>query len=173
MKPVPPCPVNGKWDEVAQATSLLLRVYTGGFFEPIRCHKSMKRFLALCSLLTLLPLALGAASKTTVVLHPGDVLYARFENTGKKIRLAGVNKEADAQAQAVFSLLRSEDGTALTLKIENRFDRDLVYKAELRSLTIQRETQARVAPVVAGKLGFETFPSLVEEVVLYDFRLQK
>ncbi len=131
----------------------------------------MKRFFACLAMLTLLSAA-RAEKLNTVLLHQGEKVYVHFE-TGKKIKLQSVSKQADDKAQVVISLTPDADGKMVTLTVENKFSLDLVYRAEIRSNTLHREMPLRVAPVVAGKLGIEQMPKLVDEVSLFDFRLQK
>lgn len=131
----------------------------------------MKRFLLLLSALFLVATA-QAADKNQVTLQPGDVLYVRFENAGKKIRVANVGKEKDPSAQAIFTLTR-DPKEGLQLKVENGFPKDLIYKVELRSLTLKREMRAPSAPVVANKIAFEKYPPTVEQIALYDFKLAR
>ena len=131
----------------------------------------MKRFFLLLSALVL-TVAAHAADKNTVVLRPGDIAYVRFENAGKKIRVANVSKEKDDAAQVIFNL-SADPKDGLKMKVENNFPRDLLYKVELRSLRLKREMRAPSTPVVANKIAIETYPPMVEEIALYDFRLEK
>lgn len=134
----------------------------------------MRRFFSLLFILTLLqPLAHGASKLSNVLLHPGETIYARFELAGRKIKLVSVSKDPDDSAQVVATLQLKPDGSALLMRIENKFPKDLNYKAEARATKIDRQMRFGVAPVVAGKVGLETLPTVVDEVALYDFKLQK
>lgn len=134
----------------------------------------MQRVLPSLLLLTMFALPARAATKAnTIVMHPGDVVYARFETNGKKIKLADASKEKDDRAQVIFSLTREAESLEVKLKVENKFPKDLVYTAVLRSRRLDRESRGEVSPVVGGKLAFETFPPLVDEVTLSDFKLEQ
>ncbi|MND01859.1 hypothetical protein D3C83_210240 [compost metagenome] len=73
----------------------------------------------------------------------------------------------------IFSLLPDEKKPVLTLKVESQLPRDLVYKAEMRSLTRKQRFPGQTSPVVAGKMAFETFPKEMEELAVFDFKLEK
>ena len=134
----------------------------------------MKRLLrALLLFVCLSPLSQAADKVTTLLIHPDETIYARFEVKPKKITLISTSKEPDAQAQVIFTLTRDVAKGALNLKVENKFPRDLLYRAEIRAKTRNLRTPFRTTPVVAGKLAFETMPGAVEELAAFDFKLQK
>jgi hypothetical protein len=136
----------------------------------------MKRFLtALLLLACLSPLARAAAALDTLIIHPEETIYARFEVTAKKIKLVALSKEPDAGAQVVFHFHKDPDPKKKTnlLKVENRFSSDLVYTAEMRSLTLKQQFRAPVTPVVANKVSYDSFPTQVEEIAAFDFKLEK
>jgi hypothetical protein len=135
----------------------------------------MKRIvlLAVFLALSLAAPARAADKANSVLVHPGETVYARFEVKGKKIKLTGFSKEKDEAAQVIFSIQPDAKKTGLVLKVENRFPQDLTYKMEMRSLTLKQHFVMPNSPVVAGKVSFENFPKLVEEVVAFDFRLEK
>jgi hypothetical protein len=109
----------------------------------------------------------------TVLIHPGEVVYVRFEVKGKKIKLASSTKVKDEGAQVIFTLLPDEKKGGYGLKVENKFSQDLRYRAEMRSLTRKMKFTVTMTPVVGGKLALESFPKEVEEVAAYEFRLEK
>lgn len=113
------------------------------------------------------------AAKNTVLLHPGDTLYARFDIDGKKIRLANVGADKDEGAQVVFIFDKEATGYMRRLKVENRFPHDLVYKVEMRSLSQGHQQRVPSTPVVGGKVAFEDYPAGVEELALYDFKIER
>jgi hypothetical protein len=134
----------------------------------------MKRFLyAVLLLLCLSPISQAADKIGTLVIRPGETLYAHFDVSRKKIKLVSVSKETDPQAQAIFTLTRDPKTTALNLKVDNKFSNDLSYRAEIRSKTRNLHTPFRTIPVVAGKVAFETLPPAVEEFAAFDFKLEK
>jgi hypothetical protein len=133
----------------------------------------MKRLLLLLLLASLGTLDLGASEKpNTVLIHPGEVIYARFEQKGKKLKLVSAAKEKDEQAQVVLTLAPVKKNTGTTLKVENKFAKELLYKAEMRSLTLKMHQPATVFPVVAGKMALEPLPPAIEEMALYGFELE-
>jgi hypothetical protein len=113
------------------------------------------------------------AAKNTVLVHPGETIYARFEVDGKKIRLANAGTEKDEGAQVVFIFDKEPTGYMRRLKVENRFERDFVYKVEMRSLTQGHQQRVPSTPVVGGKVAFEEYPVGVEELALYDFKIER
>jgi hypothetical protein len=132
----------------------------------------MKRFVLF--LFTLLLTAASAfAAKNTVLVHPGETVYARFDIDGKKIRLANAGTDKDENAQVVFIFDKEPTGYMRRLKIENRFDRDFVYKVEMRSLSQGHQQRVPSTPVVASKVAFEDYPAGVEELALYDFKIER
>ena len=134
----------------------------------------MPRILIPLFLLATLALPARAAPKAnTIVMHPGDVTYARFEASGKKIKLTAASKEKDERAQVIFTLSRDAETLEVKLKVENRFPQDFLYAVQLRSLRLDRESRGEVSPVVGGKLAFETYPPLVDEVTLSGFKLER
>jgi hypothetical protein len=134
----------------------------------------MKRLLlALLFLATLSPFANAADKLKELLVEPGQTIYARFEIDGKKLKLVSASKEADSQAQVIFSLQYDSEKKIQKLRIENKLAKDLMYKVEIRSKTLGLRSPAAVAPVVAGKLSYETFPGPVEEVSAFDFKFPR
>lgn len=123
-------------------------------------------------LLLCLP-ARAADKASTLLIHPGEVVYARFEMNGKKIKPVSFSKEKDEGAQVTFSLQKDPKKPLYILKVENKFSRDLTYKVEMRSLTLKKRFVAPTSPVVAGKVAFESFPLQVEEIAATGFQLEK
>jgi len=129
----------------------------------------MKRFLfSLFSLFALTTLAF--AEKNTVLIHPGETIYARFEVKGKKIRLLQSGKEKDDAAQVVFTFDKDAVKGLRNLKVENKFPNDLLYKAEMRSLSLKHERRITPTPVVGGKIAIDPYPTIVEELAFFDFK---
>lgn len=134
----------------------------------------MKRFLFALFFAASLTLPAQAKEKpNTVIIHPGEVVYARFEASGKKIKLAGFSKEKDESAQVVLSLLPDEKKPVNILKVENKFPRDLHYSLEMRSLVRKQHFRRETIPVVAGKLALEFMPKEADELAVSDFKLEK
>ena len=134
----------------------------------------MKRLLfSLLATVALGPLVLVAAEKVnTVLIHPGETIYAKFIQKGKKLTLVSTSKEKDESAQVIFTMPKTAANAASSLQVENKFAKDLVYKLEIRSLSLKRNAPVPVVPVVAGKLARELLPPFIEEVAAYAFKLE-
>lgn len=136
----------------------------------------MKRLLLAVFFLSFLILPASAGDKAnTVLIHPSETIYARFETKGKKLKLISYSKVKDDAAQVIFSIgpdAKKPDKLVI-LKVENKLPGDLLYKVEIRSLSKKMQLILPVAPVVAGKLAFEDFPKQLEEVAAYDFQMEK
>ncbi len=135
----------------------------------------MKRLLLAFVFLASLFLPASAADKAnTVLIHPGETIYARFEPKGKKIRLVTYAKEKDEGAQLILTLgPDAKKPEFYSLKVENKFPQDLTYKLEMRSLSLKKKMNVPVTPVVTGKVAFELFPPQAEELALTEFQLEK
>ena len=137
----------------------------------------MKNLLCLLPYLLFWSLASGAAEKpNTILIHPGETIYARFTQLGGKIKLVQTSKTLDAEAQVILTLDPTDPAKKkplLNLKVENKFSQDLIYKAQLRSLTENRKIMAPVYPVVAGKLALVAFPPRTEEIALFGYELER
>lgn len=127
-------------------------------------------FSALLALI--LPVQAGERANT-VLIHPGETVYARFEVKGKKLKLVSTTKARTEDAKVIFALLSDEKKGGYSLKVENKYNRDLRYKVEMRSLTRKLKFSSTMTPVVAGKLAFESFPKEVEELAAFDFSLEE
>jgi hypothetical protein len=138
----------------------------------------MPRLFFLCLLGHLFcAVSLSAGEKAnTVLLHPGEVMYARFTRSGLKLKLVSASKDKDEQAQVILTLPRPDPQkkfTPIEMKVENKFDMDLNYKAQARSLSLDAKMMANVYPVVAGKMSLVSLPPKVEEVAVFAFELEK
>lgn len=134
----------------------------------------MKRLLFALFVAASLTLPAQAKEKpNTVIIHPGEVVYARFEANGKKIKLVSYSKAKDEAAQVIFSLLPDEKKPVNNLKVENKFPRDLTYRVEMRSLVRKQRFPRETTPVVAGKLAFEIIPKEADELAVFEFKLEK
>jgi hypothetical protein len=134
----------------------------------------MKRFFTtLLLFLCVAPFVSAASAINTLTVHPGETVYARFEVSARKIRLIQVSKTPDAEAQVIFSLAKDATLPVLNFKVENKFPYELVYRAEMRSLSTKQHYPVQVTPVVRGKNAYEKFPIQVEEIAAFDFKLEK
>jgi len=131
----------------------------------------MKRFLLSLFVLSALT-SFAFAEKNTALVHPGEVVYVRFDVKGTKLKFAHAGTVKDDAAQVVFSFDKEPKGGMRSLKVENKFPHDLVYKAEMRSLSQHHERRVEATPVVGGKVAFDPYPAIVEELAFFDFKLQ-
>ena len=130
----------------------------------------MKRLLL--ALLSFVPLLAQAGEKpNTILLHPGEVIYARFAEHGKKLKLLGTTKEKDETAQLILQLENNPKDNGMTLTLHNRFGKDLLYAVEMRLLKSHLHQPATVYPVVSGKMSFDPIPYGTEELAVTDFEL--
>ena len=132
----------------------------------------MKRLFYLILCLASLSSVLHASEKAnTVLIHPGDMLYARFAEHGKKLKLLNVSKEKDDQAQLVITFEKNAKDVGMTLKLHNHFTKDLRYQVEMRSLTRHLTRPATVYPVVTDKMSIDPIFPQTEELAIFGFEL--
>jgi len=108
----------------------------------------------------------------TVLIHPGETLYVTFQRTGDSLSLAHVGKDPDKAAQLIFTMAPFKEIHGTSLKVENKFDKNLYYKAEIRLLSKNKRANTSVVPVIAGKMSFESWPYVIEELALTGFELK-
>jgi len=108
----------------------------------------------------------------TVPIHPGETLYVTFQRTGDSLTLAHVTKDADKAAQLVFKMGPLKEIHGTMLQVQNKFDKNLHYKAEIRLLSKNKRANTSVVPVIAGKASFESWPYVIEELALSGFELR-
>ncbi len=133
----------------------------------------MRRFLFLLFLGSLVLSAPVVGKANTVVVRLGETIYARFESSGKKLKLVSASKEKDEQAQVIFTLWREAESLDIKLKVENKFPKDLIYEAVASAKRLDRKSRVEVSPVVAGKMSFETLNALVDELTCSGFKLER
>lgn len=137
----------------------------------------MKRFPLLLLLALFAPLILRAGEKAnTILIHPGEAIYARFAQSGVKLKLIKASKEKDDQAQVIISIRPLDPTKKFTfyeMKVENKFLLDLDYEAQIRNLTEDHRAPLEVMPVVAEKLSLTSLPPRIEEVALFGWKLEK
>ena len=108
----------------------------------------------------------------TVLIHPGETRYVTFQRTGDSLTLAHVGKDADKAAQLIFTMAPFQEIHGTSLKVENKFDKNFYYKAEMHLLSRNKRANTSVVPVIAGKLSFESWPYMIEELALSGFELK-
>ena len=59
----------------------------------------------------------------------------------------------------IFSFSKEVKEYAHTLKVENKFSNDFVYKVEMRSLSLNHQMRVPTTPIVANKVGSDNYPS--------------
>src|SRR5215472_6120591 len=107
-----------------------------------------------------------------VLIHPGETVYVTFQRTGDSLTLAHVAKDADKAAQLVFKMGPLKEIHGTMLQVQNRFDKNLYYKAEMRLVSKNKKANTSVVPVIAGKVSFESWPYVIEELALSGFELR-
>jgi len=135
--------------------------------SPTMKHASM---LGLFLALVLATTAAGAEKPDTVLIHPGEVAYAEFEQAGNSLKLVGTSKEKNEKAQLIMTM-HPFDGRMLILGVQSRFLQTMSYKAEMRIPNKNRRLETSVIPIPAGLVGFESWPHPIEELALYGFEL--
>jgi hypothetical protein len=108
----------------------------------------------------------------TVLIHPGETLYVTFQRTGDSLTLAHVGKDADKAAQLILKMAPLKEIHGTMLQVENKFDKNLHYKAEMHLLSKNKRANTSVVPVIAGKLSFESWPYVIEELALSGFEIR-
>ena len=108
----------------------------------------------------------------TVLIHPGETLYVTFQRAGDSLTLPRVGKVADKAAQLVLKMAPLKEIYGTMLQVENRFDKNMHYKAEMHLLSKNKRANTSVVPVIAGKQSFESWPYVIEELALSGFELR-
>jgi hypothetical protein len=137
----------------------------------------MKRLLLLLLLAPLCPLAgLAGEAANTILIHPNEVIYVRYQQNGIKLKLVSSGQAKDEQAQIILTMAPTVPAGKVpsqTLKVENRFPLDFHYKAQMRSLTLKLRMMCQTYPVVAGKISLVEMIPGMEEVAIYGGVLEK
>jgi hypothetical protein len=114
--------------------------------EPLNyVSESLKAALYMCAkcvaiiTLALAPFSLAAqenaARPATVLIHPGQTLYITFQRTGDTLALEHVGADKDKAAQLVIKMAPLKEIHGTTLNVQNKFDKNLYYKAEIHLLS--------------------------------------
>lgn len=114
----------------------------------------------------------NVANADTVLIHPGETLYVTFQRSGDSLTIAHVGKDRDNEAQLVLTMAPLKEIRGTSLKVENKFDKNLYYKAEIHLLLQNKKTSTSVVPVRAGKMSFESWPYVIEELALSGFEIK-
>jgi hypothetical protein len=107
-----------------------------------------------------------------VVIHPGETLYVTFQRTGDSLTLTLASKDADKGAQLILKMGALKEIHGTMLQVENKFDKNLYYKAEMHLTSKKKRAYTSVVPVIAGKVSFESWPYMIEELALSGFELR-
>ena len=113
-----------------------------------------------------------AEKPNTVLIHPGETIYATFQRDGASLKLLRLSQTENKSAQVVVNMAPFNEDVGIILKVENKFDKTLAYKAEMRLLTRNKRRDTSVIPIRAGNLSFEQWPHMIEELALYGFELK-
>ncbi len=108
----------------------------------------------------------------TVLIHSGETLYVTFQRAGDSLMFVHVSKAADKAAQLVLKMSPLKEIHGTMLQVQNKFDKNLHYKAEIRLLSKNKRANTSVVPVIAGKVSFESWPYVIEELALSGFEIK-
>ena len=122
--------------------------------------------------LVFIPWVVGAEKLDVIAIRPGEVIYAKFNAAGAALRLVSISKEKTEGAQLTLTMEPFDKSVGTILKVESKFEKDMRYKAEMRWPSTKKRQQTSVIPVKAGLMAFESWPYLIEEIVLYGFELE-
>ena len=120
----------------------------------------------------LFPAQENSEKPDTVVIRTGETFYVTFERTGDSLKLARASKDADKAAQLILKMGPLKEIHGTMLQVQNKFDKNLYYKAEMHLLSKNKRANTSVVPVIAGKLSFESWPFVIEELALSGFELR-
>ena len=113
--------------------------------------------------------------KDKVVIKPGQKIDIQFTREGDSLSapkvLATLKDKPDAKAEAVrFDF--SQKGEDLTLTTHNPFSKNLVFRAAARHKGRKSYIETSIVPVRAGIFSMEMWREPIEELVLFEFRLE-
>jgi hypothetical protein len=111
------------------------------------------------------------AIKARITLHLGDKGLIQFKRDGNTLAEPKLIQSSDEKAPGVEVEFKKEP-EFLMLNLKNRFPKGLFYRAAIRlkGRTDYVETSL-ITPVGAGLLSLESWQDLIEELVLFDFKL--
>ena len=135
----------------------------------------MKHLLLLLLFVPLGVVAYGSERCNTVLVHPGETIYARFTQKGTKLKLISATKEKDDQAQVVVELAAVDPTKKemITFKVINNFALELRYRAEVKVMKESVPLPPTTSRAVGGKMSLEKLPPFTEEVAVTAFVLVK
>ncbi len=124
--------------------------------------------------------ALGAAGdapdpskiKDKVTIAEGKTLLVQFEQKGDTISKPKVVEQADDKVPTPRFEFLSQNGN-LMLTTKNPFPKDLKFRALARIKGRKTYFETSIVPVRSGLLGMELWPDPIEELILFDFKLEK
>ncbi len=109
-------------------------------------------------------------NRTLVTVFVGETLRLKATVSADRIsELAPAADTDDASSVIEISLKQMPDKPDMMLVIRNPFDRLLKYKAAMQVPPKNDPIATSTCPVLAGKLGIETWPHPVFQVLLSDF----
>jgi len=132
-------------------------------------------FLFLILVVPFCTVASASERSNTVLIRPGEVIYARFTQKGIKLKLVSATKEKNDEAQLVVTMdpADPEKKAGTPFKIVSKFTRDLNYRLEVRDSKNTFALPIVTGRVVAEKMAVDKLPPFVAEVALYGFELEK
>jgi hypothetical protein len=116
-----------------------------------------------------------APIKDKVVIKPSQKINVQFSREGDSLaapKIVATEKDRpDAKAEVVrFDF--SQKGKDLMLSTQNPFAKSLLFRAALKHKGREAHVETTIVPVRAGLFSIEMWREPIEELVLFDFRLE-
>ena len=109
-------------------------------------------------------------NRTLVTVFVGETLRLKATVSDDRISELALAADTDSASSVIeISLKQMPDKPDMMLVIRNPFDRLLKYKAAMQVPPANDPMATSTCPVLPGKLGIETWPHPVFQVLLSDF----
>lgn len=112
----------------------------------------------------------------TVQLFPGETLYIEADVDGDSLvnlKCVSANKNPKKTLVISFTQICEEKmHKSMMLSVQNPFGRDLEYSAVICLLMYGKFVETDVWDVMAGTIGYETWPDLINSIVLDSWKLK-
>ncbi len=114
--------------------------------------------------------------KNIIQIYPGETLYIEAEISKDTLSgMKSVISNLHPEKTIIISFTQTKEGKLhqnMILKIDNPFDHKLNYIAHMFLMKQKRWVKTDVLPVLAKKIGFETWADIIVTLALSDFKLQ-
>jgi hypothetical protein len=111
-----------------------------------------------------------ATIKDKVSLKLGTKGTIQFKAQGDVLAEPKLVKDAPENAAGVGAELSKSDNLIM-LRVQNRFAKNLHYRAAIRLKGRTDFVETSLIPVKAGLLSFESWGDPIEEIILFEFKL--